>query len=110
RLTPNRLSQMPIGEDLLPAEKQLIVELMFRREAAIAWEFSEMTHIHPDVSPPYRIRTIPHKAWQIRGYKPPKKLEPEVIKMVRERLDRGTIELCDSQYRNPWFLVKKKGG
>ena len=28
--------------------------------------------------------------------------------MLRERLARGTLEYCESPYRNPWFLVSKK--
>jgi hypothetical protein len=28
--------------------------------------------------------------------------------MIQQRIDRGTLELCKSQYRNPWFLVAKK--
>ena len=30
--------------------------------------------------------------------------------MINKRLDRGTLERCDSQYRNPQFLVVKKDG
>ena len=28
--------------------------------------------------------------------------------MIQDRINRGTLELCKSQYRNPWFLVAKK--
>ena len=28
--------------------------------------------------------------------------------MIQQRIDRGTLKLCKSQYRNPWFLVAKK--
>jgi hypothetical protein len=108
RLNPNRLAAMNIGTELWPAEVHLIHELMFHREAALAWEFSEMTGINHEVAPPYKIRTIEHQAWQERGFNCPKSLEPTVIKMIQERVDRSTLELCDSQYRNPWFLVKKK--
>lgn len=37
----------------------------------------------------------------------PKKLEPIMIEMVKTRLARGTLERCDGQYRNPYFLVPK---
>jgi len=30
--------------------------------------------------------------------------------MLRERLKNGVLEYCDSPYRNPWFLVRKKSG
>ena len=28
--------------------------------------------------------------------------------MLQERLQKGVLEYCDSPYRNPWFLVRKK--
>src|SRR4051812_24547936 len=37
----------------------------------------------------------------------PKKLETIIIEMVKTRLARGTLERCDSQYQNPYFLVPK---
>lgn len=30
------------------------------------------------------------------------------MEMIRDRLNRGTLKLSKSAYRNPWFLVKKK--
>jgi hypothetical protein len=66
-----------------------------------------MSTIHEDVQPPYNIRTVPHEAWQVKGFQCPKKLEPIVIDMIKTRLDRGTLERCDGQYRNPYFLVPK---
>ena len=107
RLTPARLKDMKMGEDLLPNEVQLLHELMYQREDALAWDFRDMTTIHEDVQPPYKIRTVQHDAWQVRGFQCPKKLEPIVIDMIKTRLDRGTLERCDGQYRNPYFLVPK---
>ena len=107
RLTPQRLAMMNLGEDLLPNEVRLLQGLMFQREDALAWDFSDMSTIHEDVQPPYKIRTIPHEAWQVRSFNCPKKLEPIVIEMVKTRLSRGTLERCDGQYRNPYFLVPK---
>lgn len=107
RLTKERLAKMNVGEDLLPNEIRLLQGLMFQREDALAWDFSDMSTVHEDVQPPYKIRTIPHDAWQVRGFQCPKKLEPIVIEMIKTRLDRGTLERCDGQYRNPYFLVPK---
>ena len=33
---------------------------------------------------------------------------PIVIKMLRERFNKGVLEYLEGLYRNPWFLVKKK--
>lgn len=107
RLTPARLKAMNLGEDLWPNEIRLLQELMFQREDALAWEFQDMSTIHEDVQPPYKIRTVPHEAWQVRGFQCPKKLEPIIVEMMKTRLERGTLERSDGQYRNPYFLVPK---
>ncbi|KAG9382496.1 rve domain containing protein [Pyrenophora tritici-repentis] len=82
RLNPERLRKMNIGEDLRPNEVHLIQQLMFQREDALAWEFQHMSQIHEDVQPPYKIRTIPHTAWQEKNFPLPKKLVPIVNAMV----------------------------
>jgi hypothetical protein len=107
RLTAERLAKMNMGDDLLPNEVRLLQGLMFQREDALAWDFSEMSTIHEDVQTPYRIRTIPHDAWQVKSFQCPKKLEPIVIQIMRTRKNRGTLEDCDGQYRNPYFHVPK---
>jgi hypothetical protein len=62
------------------------------------------------VVPPQEIRTVEHKAWQSPGFPVPKKLQPTVIQMLRERVAAGTLEECHGPYRNQWFLVAKKSG
>ena len=82
--------------------------MLYRREAALAWDFKESGRVSYDVSPPITIDTIPHKAWQVEQFPLPRKLRDTVIQMIQQRIDRGTLELCKSQYRNPYFLVAKK--
>ncbi|KAF2020320.1 hypothetical protein BU24DRAFT_342014, partial [Aaosphaeria arxii CBS 175.79] len=108
RLTPERFQQQVFGTQLRPTEISMFKQMLLNREGAIAFDFSESGRVQPEVAPPYQIRTIPHKAWQSPSFRPPKKLENEVFKMINERLQKRTLELCDSQYRNPWFLVPKK--
>lgn len=110
RLTPERLANLHIGSQVTREERDLFIQMLYNREAALSWEFTESGRIHPDVCPPYKIRTVEHKAWQARGFAVPKKLEQVVVNMANARLNRGTWERCDSQYRNPWHLVPKKDG
>lgn len=110
RLTPERLQSQKFGDALQPTEKELFKEMIFNREAAIAFTFSESGRIQKDVAPPYRIRTIPHKAWQVRTFPVARSQEEELVRMLLERIERSTLERCDSQYRNPWHLVGKKDG
>ena len=109
RLHGERKAKLLVGE-ITPEERELLIEMLYNREEALAWTFDEMGQIHMDVAPPQKIRTIPHEAWQTPNFYCPRALIPKVTDMVRQRLERGTLEHCQGPYRNPWFLVKKKNG
>ena len=108
RLTPERMKKLIIGDGLLPRERELFEEMLYCREAVMAWEFHEMGKVSRDVSPPVKINAIPHKAWQTPSFAIPRALHATVTEMLQERLDRGVLEPCHGPYRNPWFLVEKK--
>jgi RNase H-like domain found in reverse transcriptase/Integrase zinc binding domain/Reverse transcriptase (RNA-dependent DNA polymerase) len=110
RLTPERADRMIVGEDLTDKERDVMLEMLYNREAALAWDFSEIGKVKEDVAPPQVIRTVPHKAWQARGFAVPRALDGIVIEMLKERMAQGLLEHCQGPYRNPWFLVKKKSG
>ncbi|RDL34482.1 uncharacterized protein BP5553_07610 [Venustampulla echinocandica] len=101
---------MILGEELWPRERDLIVEMLFKREKAIAFDFSECGRVSGDVCPLQEIRIIPHEAWQSPGFPVPKYLRSQVVEMLEERIKAGTLEYCHGLYRNQWFLVKKKSG
>jgi hypothetical protein len=108
RLTKERLRNQKFGSQLTDAEVSIFKEMLFNRETAIAFDFSEAGRFTRDICPPYKIKTIEHKAWQVKHFPVPKALEETCVRMCNDRLDRGTHERCASQYRNPWFLVEKK--
>jgi hypothetical protein len=101
RVTPQRLKDMKISPDLLPNERLMLEEMLYRREGALAWDFSESGRVSREVIPPVVIDTVPHQAWRADQFPIPRKLREVVMEMVQERIDRGTLELCKSQYRNP---------
>lgn len=107
RLTEERIGTLDIGSDLWPCERQVLIELLYNREAAISFDFKEMGKVRHEVAPPSRIRTVEHKAWQAKNFPIPRALEGEVVKMIGERLGYGVLEYCQSPYRNAWFLVAK---
>ncbi|KAG9378006.1 hypothetical protein A1F94_011122 [Pyrenophora tritici-repentis] len=107
RLNPERLRKMNIGEDLRPNEVHLIQQLMFQREDALAWEFQHMSQIHEDVQPPYKIRTIPHTAWQEKNFPLPKKLVPIVNAMVDVRAERGHSSMATGSTAISTFLFRR---
>mgnify|MGYP001954915308 CR=1 FL=1 len=112
RLTPERLEGIleKVKEVLQPREVTLFTHILYNREAALAWNFTECGRIHNDVFPPQRIRTIPHKAWQSKSIPIPRALTDKVIELLRDRVNRGILEESHAAYRNNWFLVKKKDG
>ena len=46
RLTEERIADLDIGAELWPREKELLMTLLFNREAAIAFEWQEKGRIH----------------------------------------------------------------
>ena len=107
RLTPERLAKMIIGDGMTLQEKEVLTEMLYNREAVLAWDFSEMGKVKKEVAHPQKIKTIDHQAWQVPGFQIPKALTSTVIDMLQERLKMGVIEPCHGPYRNPWYLVKK---
>ena len=107
RLTPERLTKLRVGPNLTVNERLMLVEMLFNREAAIAWTFEEMGLVTEAVAPPQEIRTIEHTAWQCKGFNIPKALNQQVIEMLKDRIQKGVYEYCHGPYRNPWFLVEK---
>ena len=62
--------------------------MLFNNEAGIAFEFTEKGRFSNDVEPPYVIPTISHTPWQAKSFKVPKALEQEVVKIIKDRIDR----------------------
>jgi hypothetical protein len=110
RLTAERAEKLVIGDDVRPAERDLLMEVLFNREAALAWTFEEMGRVSEEVVPPQKIRTIPHEAWQSKSFPIPKAIRRKVEAKIQERLDAGVYERCEGPYRNQWFVVEKKNG
>jgi hypothetical protein len=108
RLTKDRKKALKIGPGLTYEERELLFAMLDNREGALAWDFSYLGLLKPEVSPLLEIRTVPHEAWQEPSFSVPRALVSVVNQLVRERLDAGIFERCDGPYRNPYFLVGKK--
>lgn len=110
RLTEERAAALVVGDDVRPAERELLIQCLMNREAALAWSFAEMGRVQEEVAPPQKIRTVPHTAWQAASFPIPRAIRPKIAAKVQERIDAGVYERCEGPYRNPWFCVKKKDG
>jgi hypothetical protein len=49
RLSEERIQSIVIGEDLTPEERYLFLEILFAREEALAWDFSEIGCVKPEL-------------------------------------------------------------
>ena len=52
RLTNKRVAAMLVGSKLLPGEKNLIIQVLYNREAALSWDFSEIRKVRDSVAEP----------------------------------------------------------
>ena len=98
RLKPERVERLLVGDMLSPAEKDVMLEMLYNREGALAWEFDEIGRVKDEVAPPQEIKTIPHEAWQAKSFHIPKALEPKVIEIVTDRKRKGVLEDYYSPY------------
>jgi hypothetical protein len=89
RLTPERIEKLKIGASITPEEKDLLIEMLYNREKALAFDFSQLGRVSRDVAPPQVIKTIPHKAFQAPSFPIPKALISLAIKMFKDRIDSG---------------------
>ena len=43
---------MMVGSELTLEENDLLLEILFKQEGALAWGFKDIGHIYPEVIPP----------------------------------------------------------
>jgi len=109
-LTAERIAGLKIGTGITNQEREVLIEVLYNREAGIAFDFTEKGVFKPEVEPPHIIPTTQHEPWQAANFRVPKALEGEVVDIVKKKLECGALERCCRPCRNPWFLVPKKSG
>jgi hypothetical protein len=108
RLTKERLEAMKIPETLRPKEKELLTEMMFKREKVFAWTVHEKGMVRDEVEPPHQVRTVDHTPWAEPTFRLPRKLIEIEREHVRNKLEVKLFEPCWGPYRNASFFVPKK--
>ena len=108
RITKERITEIDIGADLWAREKELLLTLLFNREATIAFDWQEKGWICEEMEPPHVIRIRPgHIPWQEPPMRIPRALILVFDKLVTEMRTSGVLEPSKGPYRTPAFLVKK---
>ena len=62
----------------------MVVEMLYNRKGALAFDWMECGKIYKDVSPPIVIKTIPYKAWQEAKFLLLRALVLIVVEMLRD--------------------------
>ena len=83
RLTLKQAKRMIYDDALTLQEKNLLLKMLFNREATMIWNFSEMRKIKDIVSSSQQIRTILHDAWQTLNFSVSKTLHQIIIDMLK---------------------------
>ena len=92
RLTKERIDGLKIGKGVSQQEKDVLMEVLFNREASIVFDFTEKGVFKPEVEPSHKILVIPHEPWQAVSFRVPKALEGEVVDIVKKKLECGALE------------------
>jgi hypothetical protein len=61
RLISKRFAEIKIGKELLKIEKDFLMEILYNRKAALAWDFTYYEKIRPEVILLQKIKTVPHE-------------------------------------------------
>lgn len=112
RLTAERWEIMKEAncEGFTSQELELFHYLLTNCERALAWDWSEIGEMIPEVVSSQVIRTIDYEPFQSKSISVLHALRDRIIELLKDRLRRGTIEELHSSYRNKWFFVSKKDG
>ena len=81
-LTQACIQKLNIGDHLTTNERDLLLEMLFNREAAIAFDSAEKGRFHDFIEPPHLIPTSPHKAWQAASFRIPPALQETRVLLI----------------------------
>lgn len=108
RLTFKHLERVLIEDVLTNQKKELLTKMLYRKEACMSWNFSEIEQVKSEVYSSIEIRTVLHQIWQVPEFQISRSLNDIVFIMIKKRLRNKMLEPCYNFYRNLWFLIKKK--
>ncbi|KAL1937843.1 hypothetical protein VTO73DRAFT_12736 [Trametes versicolor] len=95
---------------LWPAEIDLLVNVLYERQLAIAFTDNERGIFNREYFPDYVIPVIEHVPWVRSPIPIPKAIEKDVHRLIREQTLAGKYEDSLASYRSRVFTVLKKNG
>ena len=100
-LTMEMIENLNVAKNLTVGEKDVLLEVLFNREAAITFDFTAKGHFSDEIEPPHVVSTISYILWQTKNFKILKALEGEMVKIIQDRVECGALERSFDPYQNP---------
>jgi hypothetical protein len=110
RFTDKTLRELKVGGGgfLLPAEEDRFRRMLGRHEKAFAFSPKEIGCVDPTVVEPMVIFTVPHIPWNLKPIPVPRAHIPELLELLKQKMEMGILEPSSAPYSNRWFTMPKK--
>jgi hypothetical protein len=112
KLTEERMKTINVNSIgfLWPEEEKLFKHIMVLNEQTLAFVQTDRGTFKESYFSDYIIPTVPHVPWIFKNIPIPPGVKEEVMELLKEKIDAGVYEACQSSYRSRWFCVPKKSG
>ena len=98
------------GDFLTPTEEVEFRKMLGRHGKAFSFNPEEIGCVDPKVVEPMVIFTIPHIPWNLKPIPVPRARMPQLIELLKEKMNMGILEPSNASYSSRWFTVQKKDG
>ncbi|KAF8307482.1 hypothetical protein DL93DRAFT_2043946, partial [Clavulina sp. PMI_390] len=100
-----------VPKDFLSDEElNLLVYILLINEKAIAFEDSERGRFKSKYFPDYIMQTVDHVPWEYPQHPYPLAKKAEMIRLLREQVKAGNLEIAEGPYRSRIFAIEKPNG
>jgi hypothetical protein len=112
KFTEESLAGLKIGggDFLNDQEKKLFKGMLSKHGKSFSSTPEEIGCVHPSVVAPMVIFTVPHVPWDLKPIPVPRALLPNLVNLLKEKMQMGILEPSMAPYSNRWFTVPKKSG
>jgi hypothetical protein len=84
--------------------------MLRRHGGAFAFSPKEIGCVDPTVVEPMVIFMVPHVLWSLKPIPVPRAHIPELMELLKQKMEMGILEPSSAPYSNRWFTVSKKNG
>jgi hypothetical protein len=84
--------------------------MLGRHGKAFAFSPKEIGCVDPTIVEPMVIFTVPHVPWNLKPIPVPRAHIPELMELLKQKVEMGILEPSSAPYSNRWFIVPKKNG